>query len=86
MLGLTSIFVSEKRTILLKSCTCSVDAGNAIWCQVEVIVTVADDAVLGLVAFSALTVAAVLHGADEHLAVPLHTCRRTHTQTHANTA
>lgn len=64
--------------------TCGVDAGNFIRCQGEAFITKADCGVyVYLVAFIALTVAAVLHRADDHLAIPLHTCRhpRTHTQT-----
>lgn len=52
--------------------TCDIDAGNSVWCQDEVFFAVADDAVLDIVAFTALTVAAVLHRTYDHLAVPLH--------------
>lgn len=62
--------------------TCDVDAGNSIRRQDEVIFTVADNAVLDIIAFSALTVAAVQHRTYDHLTIPLHAC--THTCTHAD--
>lgn len=52
--------------------TCDIDAGNSVWCQDKVFLTVADNAVLDIIAFTALTVAAVLHRTYDHLAVPLH--------------
>ena len=54
--------------------TCDIDAGNAVWCQNEVFITVADDALLDIVAVAALTVAAVPHRTYDHLAIPLHGC------------
>lgn len=62
--------------------TCDIDAGNSVRRQDEVVFTVADDAVLDIIAFAALTVAAVQHRADDHLTVALHAC--THACTHAD--
>lgn len=59
--------------------TCDVDAGNSVWRQDQVFVTVADDAVLDIIAFPTLTVAAVLHRTYDNLAIPLHACIHMHT-------
>lgn len=56
-----------------------VDAGDSVRCQVQAFVTVADDAVFDIIAFPTLTVAAVLHRTYDHLAIPLHACKYTHT-------
>lgn len=60
-----------------KSPTWDVDAGHSVRVQDQVFVTVAHDAVFALVTFSALAVAAVLNGADDHLPVALHGCTDT---------
>lgn len=54
--------------------TCGVDAGDPVRLQDQVFVTVADDAVLDIIAFTTLTVATVLHRTYDHLAIPLHAC------------
>lgn len=59
--------------------TCGVDAGDSVRRQDQVFVTVADDAVLDIIAFPTLTVAAVLHRPYDHLAIPLHACIHMHT-------
>lgn len=59
--------------------TCGVDAGDSVRRQDQVFVTVADDAVLDIVAFTTLTVAAVLHRSYDHLTIPLHAWIHMHT-------
>lgn len=61
----------EEENVCMCEETCDIDAGNSVWCQDEVFFTEADDAVLGIVAFTALTVAAVLHRTYDHLAIPV---------------
>lgn len=65
--------------------TCTVDAGHSVLCQNEVIFTVAHNAVLSLVAFTALTVAAVQHWTDDHFTIALHCCSNTRTHTDTDT-